>query len=101
MRMVVPRDQSSFVLGSVHRAKRLFPAEKSCALDALRYLAFSILLLQVVQCRDCFGVCTYCILHNRTLLQAGALGRLPQESNSLATLRPACQRYSVYSFLTN
>jgi len=49
MCMVVPRDQSSFALGSVQRAERLFPAEKSCALDAPRYLAFSLLFYKLLR----------------------------------------------------
>lgn len=50
---VVPWDQSSFVLGSICRAKRLFPAEKSCALDVLKPF-------QCVSVRAC--ECTFCII---------------------------------------
>lgn len=64
MCMVVSGAQSSFVLGTVRKAKRLFATEKNCALGAKSYLAFCLLLLQVVQCGDFQCVCVHArILH--------------------------------------
>lgn len=72
--MVVPRDQSSFGVGCIHRAKRLFLTEKSSALDTLRYLSFPLLSLQVVQCKDCFGV-GECVCSHTAFCTAGPFSR--------------------------
>lgn len=79
MCMVVSGAQSSFVLGTVCKAKRLFASEKDCTLGAKRYLTFCLLLLQVVQRGDFFSVCVYACKHTafcaKRPFQIGALGQ--------------------------